>query len=278
MFKSIKTFFILILTVICFGFSTPNEQLITINECKKGIYFIKINTSLCCDCIMPYVAEELESTKEVGKKTESDVALNAGFFDPKTKETISYVVKNSKIIANPLNNKNLTQNPNIQKYLPKILNRSEFRILSCNNKETFDIANRNTPIDNSCTLKHSIQGGPELLPKLKLQEEAFIDYENGKLTREAAAVLHKAARTAVAINNEEIAFIIASNKNPLTLEELSYLLKKEGYKKAMAFDGGSSTSLYANLGDNKELNIISAKNDSTRKVKSVILINKKREK
>lgn len=271
MFKYFKSMSLILLIVICSGFSNP-EQKIKVTFYQEGIYLISINTNCCSDFLKTYVSEELETVKNIAQKTHSPIVLNAGFFDPKNKQTISYVNENGKTVANPETNVNLMQNANIQTYLPLILNRSEFRVLKCKTGEKFDITQHNEPIEENCSLKYSIQGGPELLPNLKLEEEGFIAYENGKIIKESAGAMHKNARTAVGIKDNILTFVIATNQNPMTLEELANLFQQLDFDKAMAFDGGSSTSLYVKY-DNCDLNIVSAKDNSARKIKSAILIN-----
>ena len=60
---------------------------------------------------------------------------------------------------------------------------------------------------------------------------------------------------------------IATKDAPMTLEELADLTRKWGMEKAMAFDGGGSTSF-----DAQELHIISDKDDTARKVKSFLIL------
>lgn len=271
MFNYFKSLGLILLIVLCSAFYNP-EQKVTITFYQEGIYLISLNTRLCSNFIKTYVSQELETVNNIAKKTQSQIVINAGFFDPQNKQTISYINENGKNIANPETNANLMLNPNIQNYLPLILNRSEFRVLKCTTGEKFDITQHNNPIDENCTLKYAIQGGPELLPDTKTEEEGFIAYENGKLIKESAGVLHKNARTAVGLKENLVTFVIVTNQNPMTLDELANLFQQLDFDKAMAFDGGSSTSLYLKYKD-FDLNVVSAKDNSARKIKSAILIN-----
>jgi exopolysaccharide biosynthesis protein len=58
----------------------------------------------------------------------------------------------------------------------------------------------------------------------------------------------------------------------MTLEELAGYMKSLKVDQAMAFDGGSSTSLYVNIADKPKFVLTSAKDNAARKVKSIILI------
>ena len=53
----------------------------------------------------------------------------------------------------------------------------------------------------------------------------------------------------------------------MTLEEVADLTRKWGMEKAMAFDGGGSTSF-----DTQELHIISEKDNQARKLKSFLIL------
>ena len=59
----------------------------------------------------------------------------------------------------------------------------------------------------------------------------------------------------------------------MTLPELADLMKSLGVEQAMAFDGGSSTSLYVN-GTDKFI-LTSAKDNAARRIKSALIIKNK---
>ncbi|MEI7474565.1 MAG: phosphodiester glycosidase family protein [bacterium] len=271
MFNFLKSIGLILLILTCSSFYNPEEK-VSISVYQEGIYLVSLNTLLCKNCIKPYVSNGLETVKTIAEKTATPIALNAGFFDPHNKETISYINKNGKTLASPETNQNLMQNPNIQKYLPLILNRSEFRSMQCPSGEKYDITAHNKPLEENCTLNYSMQAGPQLLPNIQLENEAFTAYENGTLIKESASALHKTARTAVGIKDNLVTFVIVTNQNPMTLEELANLFQQLDFQKAMAFDGGSSTSLYLKY-DKYDLNVVSAKENTARKIKSAILIN-----
>ena len=160
--------------------------------------------------------------------------------------------------------------------LPKILNRTELRILDCDGKLKYDIAPHNADLDFMCSIRTSAQGGPQLLPELKMEEEFFIVKDSaGNITRESCSVLHKAPRTLVGIKSnkgeQELHIFIVTNQNPLTIPESRDLCASYGLEQAMAFDGGSSTSL-----DYKDIHVVSTQKsgDTGRALKSFLVIKK----
>lgn len=234
----------------------------------KGVYIVELISSKIKDRFVPYYVEGLETNNDVYKKTQARLVVNAGFFDPKNQKTVSYVMLNENIVLNPENNENLMQNKALEPYMDKILNRSEFRILSdSKGKIIYDIAPHNEKPLNDYVIKHSVQAGPMLFPDLRLEEEFFVLKRDGKIISESASSLHKYARTAIGIKDNNIYLFIVTNDAPMTLSELADLTRKWGMDKAMAFDGGGSTSF-----DSQELHIISEKDNQARKLKSFLIL------
>ena len=107
-------------------------------------------------------------------------------------------------VEDPLFNENMMTNPVLRQNMQKILNRTEFRILDCDSKLKYEIAAHNANVDFLCSVVTSAQGGPQLLPNLRLEEEFFIVKDaDGNVVRESASVLHKTARTLIGIKNLE---------------------------------------------------------------------------
>ena len=220
----------------------------------------------------------LVTNKEAHIRTGSVLTVNAGFFDPKNQKTISYIVSDSQTVEDPLFNENLMYNPVLRKNLKAITNRSEFRALDCDGKIKFEIAQHDSRPDFMCDIKTSAQGGPLLLPTLRLEEEFFVVKDaDGNVTRESAAVLHKVPRTLIGIKNnpkdeQEVHIFIVTNANPMTMSEARDLCASYGLDSAMAFDGGSSTSF-----DYKDIHVVSTQNsgDTGRALKSFLIIKKK---
>lgn len=191
--------------------------------------------------------ESLMTNKEAHQKGRSLLTINTGFFDPKNQKTISYIVTDRNTAADPLFNENLLMNSVLRQNIDKIINRTEFRVVECDSKIHYEIVPHKTAVDFACNIETSAQGGPMILPELKLEEEFFILKKDGKIIRESASVLEKTARTVIGLKNtpkgEEIHILIITDKSPKTIYEVKELCEKLKLDKAMGFDGGSSTSL-----------------------------------
>ena len=270
-----NTFFKLFLVSILFFFFACDISFAKISRCPyrivqdpNGVYIVEVITSKAKGKLVPYYVDELETNFDIFNKTKARFVVNAGFFDPKNKKTVSYLVSDSKVVLDPTKNENLTENVVLKPYLEKIFNRSEFRILQDKKgKFLYDIACHNDKIPDGYTLKHSIQAGPMLLPELRLEEEFFVLVKDGKIISESASALQKYARTAIGIKDNNVYLFIVTNEAPMTLEELADLTRKWGMQKSMAFDGGGSTSF-----DSQELHIISEKDNQARKLKSFLIL------
>ena len=266
--NKIFTIFALLIT-FCFSKIEANAVCpYRIVQDPKGVYIVEINTKKAKGRIAPVVVEELVTNEYIYNTLQPRLVVNAGFFDPKNQKTVSYVTIDGKEILNPKNNESLVNNEALKPYLDKILNRSEFRILQDEKgKFIYDIALHNEPIQEGLTLKHSVQAGPMLFPELKLEDEFFILMRDGKVISESASSLHKYARTAIGIRENNVYLFIATKDAPMTLEELADLTRKWGMEKAMAFDGGGSTSF-----NSQELSVVSEKDNTARKLKSFLIL------
>jgi exopolysaccharide biosynthesis protein len=117
-----------------------------------------------------------------------------------------------------------------------------------------------------------------LLPNLRLEEEFFIVKDsNGNIVRESASVLHKVPRTLIGLKSlsngeQEVHIFIVTNQHPMTIYEARDLCAQYNLDSAMAFDGGSSTSL-----DYKNVHVVSTQDsgDTGRALKSFMVIKKK---
>lgn len=266
-----KLFLIVFLFVFTFLFSDVKSYAAPyykVHQGDEGIYVIEVNTKKAKCHLKPVVVTSLETNKSVYTRLKPRFVVNAGFFDPKNQQTVSYVTIDGHIVLNPQNNTNLMENEALKPYMDKILNRSEFRVLeNKKGKLKYDIAVHNAPVQEGYKLKHSIQAGPMLYPDLRLEDEFFILVRDGKIISESASSLHKYARTAIGTKENKVYIFIVTGKSPMTLEELSDLTKKWGMEKSMAFDGGGSTSF-----DSKELHIISQEAGQGRKLKSFLIL------
>lgn len=242
-----------------------------------GVYHIILSGERIKRKIKFVSSSNLITNSEAHKNGRSLLTINTGFFDPKNQQTISYIVDDFQIVADPLFNSNLMMNPVLRRNMKSILNRTEFRILECDSKLKYEIAEHNAKVDFLCSVKTSAQGGPQLLPNLRLEEEFFIvKDEEGNVVRESASVLHKTPRTLIGIKTnskgeQEAHIFIVTNKHPMTMLEARDLCIKYGLESAMAFDGGSSTSF-----DYKDIHVTSTQNDGDtgRALKSFMIIKK----
>lgn len=268
--KIVSLFCIVILGLMNCGFK--DEPFIEVLTPKAGLSIVKVNTTKAT--IMPYVSPELETIDTIINKTNAAVAINAGFFDPASKETMSYVIVNGQIIGDPSTNPKLTQNSKLKPYLAGILNRSEFRILqSDNGKLEYSITEHNAPVKKNYKILHSIQAGPMLFPSCDLCKESFVNKQNGKLVRHAADVLYSRPRTAIGIKGEYLYLITATGDASMTIEQLTNYLKNDlKLKSALAFDGGSSTSMEVKDANNTILSVTAYGENSDRKIKSALLV------
>ncbi|MBQ6516312.1 phosphodiester glycosidase family protein [bacterium] len=237
----IKKIFILLITVMCsFNVSFARDIDVTYDN---GIYHIVLKGERIKKKIRFVASPTLITNRDAHRYFRSKLTINTGFFDPKNQKTISYIVTKGQPAADPYYNENIFLNPVLRNNLDKIMNRSEFRVINCNGRYSYDIVPHNTSHDISCFIENSAQGGPMLVPDLRLEEEFFIVKDGDKVVRESASVLHKTARTLIGIKNNEAHILIITEKNPMTIYEAADLCKSLGLEKAMAFDGGSSTSL-----------------------------------
>ena len=211
--KFVKIFLLLLALLI----STPVFANDISVKYDNGIYHIILKGEKIKKKIKFITSEELITNKEAHTKANAKLTVNAGFFDPKNSQTISYIVTDRMTSADPIFNKNLLANPFFRKNMNKILNRTEFRVLQCGNKFQYEIAPHNSGVEFGCAIITSAQGGPLIYPELKLEEEGFIvKDEQGNVIRESASVLHKTSRTVIGVKGtDECHILIITDKNPI---------------------------------------------------------------
>ncbi len=259
-----------------FSFSTAHAGINV--EYDDGIYHAVLSGDKIKKQIQFVSSPNLITNREAHNNADSLFTINTGFFDPKNQKTVSYIVNDYQTIEDPIFNTDLMLNPLLRKNMKAILNRSELRILDCDDKLKYEIASHDSKVDFLCSIKNSAQGGPQLLPTLRLEEEFFIVKDsNGNIIRESASVLHKTARTLIGIKSlpkgeQELHVFIATNEHPMDIYEARDLCASYGLDSAMAFDGGSSTSM-----DYKNIHLISTQQagDTGRALKSFMIVKKK---
>lgn len=235
-----------------------------------GIYHIILKGEKIKKRIKFVSSDSLITNKEAHQKTKSSLTINAGYFDPNNEKSISYIVTDRNTAEDPLLNQSLMDNPLLRRNMDKILNRTEFRIIECyNGKYHYEIVPHKSSVDFGCSIITSAQGGPLIYPQLRLEEEFFILKKDGQIIRESCSVLHKTSRTIIGLKNGEAHILIITDEHPMDLYEVQQYVKNLGWDRAMAFDGGSSTSMnYLN-----KYNVISTKGDGAgRSLKSFMVV------
>ncbi len=197
--------------------------------------------------IKPAVTEALQPIAEFAKSNQAIAAINGGFFDPDNQKTTSYITLNREVVADPKQNVQLTENPNLKIYLRQILDRSEFRRYDCGGQTSYGIERRSQPAPTGCQMIDAIGGGPQLLPNLQSQREAFTDAELG---RDAIGTKVPNARSAIGITaDNQVLLVMIAQDQPgagMTIPELAELMQSLGAETAMNLDGGSSSALFYN--------------------------------
>jgi len=267
--KFLKFCFLIFVFVLCSNtLCYANDISVNYNN---GIYHIVLKGEKIKKKIKFVSSDDLITNKEAHLRSKAELTVNAGFFDPNNSQTISYIVTDRLTTADPIFNKSLLANPFFKKNSSKILNRSEFRILQCGNKYKYDITSHDAGVEFECAIVTSAQGGPLVYPQLRLEEEAFIvKNADGDIVRESASVLHKTSRTIIGLKgSDECHILIITDKNPMNMYEVQNLCKELGLDRAMAFDGGSSTS----MNYKKNIDVVSIKGDGAgRMLKSFMLV------
>lgn len=261
--------FILLCLIILVGFPVFGASDIDVKY-SDGIYHIVLKGEKIKKRIRFISNDSLITNKEAHLRAKARLTINAGYFDPNNEKTISYIVLDRNTIEDPIMNNALLENPVLMRNLDKILNRTEFRVVECQNgKLHYEIVPHKSNVDFGCNIITSAQAGPLVYPQLRLEEEFFIVKENGEVVRESCSVLHKTARTVIGIKNGEAHILIITDEHPMDLYEVHDYVKKLGWERAMTFDGGSSTSMnYL-----KKYDVISTKGDGAgRSLKSFMVV------
>lgn len=208
--------------------------------------------------LRPHLAEKTAPTSRVATQENASAGINGGFFNLSDGASASYIVLDGKTVADPRENKALIENAKLKPFLEQIFNRSELRVLrSKNGKIDYQIAAHNTVLPPNMVLVDSLQAGPQLLPILRSEEEAFLRKQADGSYADSIGCKKPAARSAVGFTPDGYAIILAvagKGQDPessgITLEELADLMRRLGCASALNLDGGSSTTLYTRLAEN----------------------------
>ena len=222
------------------------------------------------------ITDSLSAIADFARKNNAVAAINGGYFDPQNGKTTSYITQQGNLVADPRTNERLIDNPDLEPYLGKILNRSQFRRYQCGESTRYDITAGNAAIPNGCIVRDALGAGPQLLPVDTSVAEGFTAYEDGKLIRDAIGRDALNARSAIAITEggDVILAMVRqqdSTDSGMSLPDLAAFLKNLGATKAINLDGGSSSSLYYR-GETYYGKLDSEGNEVQRPLKSVLLI------
>lgn len=215
-------------------------------------HVVRIDTKSGAWTIRPYMAQKTETTSISAAKLDAVVAVNCGFFNLSDGESASYIFIDGKQICEPKHNMALVNNEGLKPFLTKIFNRSELRFLEDNSGRTkITIQPHEDAIPRNTRLIHSIQAGPQLLPRFTGREEAFIRRPPGASKDvDSIGCSMRAARTAFGITQDGSVTIVCvqGNRNKefaegISLSALAEFMKRIGCVEAINFDGGTSTTM-----------------------------------
>ena len=198
------------------------------------------------------VATSLTPLSEWATGQGAIAAINAGFFDPRNGLTTSFVTVNGDLVADPRQNAGLVENPDLQSYLPAILNRSEFRVYDCEGMVRYDITALGAAMPPACQLTAAVGAGPQLLPIQTGYDEGFLaNNDAGEIVRDALGSQSANARSAIGLKADGTVVLAIASQLPmtnratgLTLPEMADFLQTLGVEQALNLDGGSSSGLY----------------------------------
>lgn len=168
--------------------------------------------------------------REVVERRGAIAGINGGYFNHSDLAMASYLTYRGKVLADPHQNHLLVSNPKLRPLLPKIFNRTEFRVLG----DRCSIVSHSVPTASSPTL--SLQAGPRLLPTLGLTQEGFVS--PGRDPLRCKGVLR---RSALGIRFD--GKVVIATLDATTLAGLANEMRRLGCQEAMALDGGSSTAM-----------------------------------
>lgn len=239
-----------------------------------------------CFRLTPFFNKGTKTVSSTVTETRSLAGINGGFFNLSNGESTSYVIIDGQNQCDPKKNKALVENPELIPYLNTIFNRSEFRILEdTTGKRKACIAAHNDQIPSGWILVHSIQAGPQLLPSITTNEEAFVRKTSKGNTFDSIGTNKNFARTAVGITKDNhVLFLAVADKKQdqfspgITLDELAKIMQDLGCIQALNCDGGTSTTMVIAQGDLRdELNYVTHKiiaQNPEKQVKSGLIIQK----
>lgn len=215
-------------------------------------HVVRVDTESGAWAIKPHMAETTDTTSAAAAKVNAVVAVNSGFFNLSDGESASYIFIDGKQVCEPKHNMALVNNQGLKPFLPRIFNRSELRFLKDKTGKTKIVIQPHfDAIPRNMSLIHSIQAGPQLLPRFTGREEAFIRRPPGAhKDADSIGSAMRAARTAFGITNDGNAVIVCVQgkrtkefSEGISLVALADFMKSIGCVQAINFDGGTSTTM-----------------------------------
>jgi len=194
--------------------------------------------------VKPVYLQPMLTTTTSAQRLNATAAINGGFFAFGSGASVGYIMTDGKIMTDPNNSSVVKGNSNLAGYVGNVLNRSEVRFLTGPSGNTIQIVSRNAPLPAGATVRHVLQAGPQLLPRLTSREEAFI---RGSV--DAIGCNGSAQRTAIGITTDSRLLLVCvdgrKRSSPgLSLKALAEFLRDLGCTQALNFDGGGSTTMF----------------------------------
>lgn len=197
------------------------------------------------------IAETVDSLETFAQKHQAIAVINGGFFDPVNQKSTSHVQVDRQQVADPAWNERLTQNPDLARYLEQIRDRSEWRRSLCGARQVYEIVAHHAPIPTGCQLVDVLGAGPQLLPILTAEAEAFLKLENDVVTRDPIGMQQRNARSAIGLTTDgSLVWVMVAqqsdqpNDSGMSVAELIAYLRTLNVTQALNLDGGSSSALY----------------------------------
>lgn len=227
--------------------------------------------------VKPAIAPVRRTVRAWVQETGALAAVNGGYFNIQDGQGASYVTVDGTTCQDPHHNELLINNPDLKPYLPRIFDRTEWRVLAGPGGTSWVLAPHSAPIPDGHRLVHALQAGPRLLPQLRLEAEGFTAFgtdAKGRrtLVRDGIGAYRKAPRTALGLRPDGTMLLVAAvgaKGGGLSLPELRDVLATEGCTEALNLDGGSSTTLVYREGNH--MNVIAPPKGEAR-VRSVLLV------
>lgn len=258
-------------------------QFSLLNGSKANLIVANLNSGKwLLESAMP---QNIAQTSRQAVASNSAVAVNGGFFNKASQQSLSFVMKDGIVLSDPKDNPAIANNASLKPYLNQILNRSEVRVLQDEQgKSIVQLVPHDQPVPDGLKLVQVVQAGPALLPAVREREEAFVR-KDAKGRQTDAIDCHKPrARTAVGVTPDNYVLIACvagkeqdRGSSGLNLQQLAQLFKSLGAIQALNLDGGSSTTMYVNLcpkhGTHNSGKVVCGMQPESR-IKSVLLLNK----